>query len=86
MVVPSITTAPGPLVGMAEVAPTLGLLGLFLLAYALFARTFPMLSPRLAVVTLTNERSHGHGHEFGHEETPQDYALPKELDRREKGR
>jgi hypothetical protein len=86
MVVPSITTAPGPLVGVAEVAPTLGLLGLFLVAYALFARTFPMLSPRLALVTLTNERSHGHGHEFGHEEAPKDYALPKELDRREKGR
>jgi len=86
LVVPSITTADGPMFGVVELAPTLGLLGCFLLAYALFARTFPMVSPRLALAALVAERTHGHGHEFGHEETSKDYAMPSELDRREKHR
>jgi Ni/Fe-hydrogenase subunit HybB-like protein len=86
LVVPSVTTADGPVVGLPEIAPTLGLLGLFLVAYALFARNFPMVSPRLALVTLERERGHGHGHEFEHEDPSQDYALPKELDRRGKPR
>ncbi len=37
-----------PAFGFPEFGITLGFLGLFLLAYGLFARTFPMVSPRLA--------------------------------------
>lgn len=86
LVLPSVTTAAGPQVGIPEIAPTLGLLGLFLVAYALFARNFPMVSPRLALITLERERGHGHGHEFEHDEPSSEYALPKELDRRERPR
>jgi Ni/Fe-hydrogenase subunit HybB-like protein len=38
----------GPTFGLPEIGVTIGFLGLFLLAYGLFARTFPMVSPRLA--------------------------------------
>jgi hypothetical protein len=38
----------GPTFGLPEVGVTLGFVGLFLLAYGLFAGTFPMVSPRLA--------------------------------------
>ena len=86
LVLPSVSTAAGPQVGLPELGPTLGLLGLFLVGYALFARTFPMISPRLALITLERERGHGHGHEFEHEEPSQDYALPPELDRRDRPR
>jgi hypothetical protein len=85
LVVPSVTTG-APQFGLPELGPTLGFLGLFLLAYALFARNFPMLSPRLALIALTGERSHGHGHEFEHEEPSQDYALPAEMERRNRPR
>ncbi|MDH3497276.1 MAG: polysulfide reductase NrfD [Gemmatimonadota bacterium] len=37
-----------PAVGLPEIGISLGFLGLFLLAYGLFARAFPMVSPRLA--------------------------------------
>ncbi len=37
----------GPTFGLTEVGVTVGFLGLFLFAYGLFARTFPMVSPRL---------------------------------------
>jgi Ni/Fe-hydrogenase subunit HybB-like protein len=37
-----------PQMGLPEVAVSVGFLGLFLLAYGLFARAFPMVSPRLA--------------------------------------
>ncbi|HEX9727383.1 MAG TPA: NrfD/PsrC family molybdoenzyme membrane anchor subunit [Gemmatimonadales bacterium] len=43
---PSLVASP-PL-GLPEVGISVGFLGLFLLAYGLFARTFPMVSPRLA--------------------------------------
>jgi len=86
LVLPSVTVASGPQFGLPEFAPTVGLLGLFLVAYALFARTFPMVSARTAMWTMLQERGHGHGHEFGHEETSKDYALPTELDRRGKPR
>ncbi|HTK55955.1 MAG TPA: hypothetical protein VL295_03975 [Gemmatimonadales bacterium] len=85
LVVPSVTTG-APQFGHPELGPTLGLLGLFLLAYALFARNFPMLSPRLALITMEQERGHGHGHEFGHEEDSKDYALPTEMERRNRPR
>ena len=68
LVVPSVTTA-APMFGLPELGPTLAFLGLFLVAYALYARNFPMLSPRLALITLERERGHGHGHEFEHDET-----------------
>ena len=86
LVVPSLTTADGPTFGLVELGPTLAFLGLFLVAYALFARAFPMVSPRLALRTMEQERGHGHGHEFGHEEDSKDYALPAELDRRNRPR
>lgn len=37
-----------PAVGLPEIGISLGFLGVFLLAYGLFARAFPMVSPRLA--------------------------------------
>jgi hypothetical protein len=43
---PSLTEAPR--FGPPEIGVSLGFLGLFLLAYGLFARAFPMVSPRLA--------------------------------------
>ena len=47
LVQPSLTTE-GPAFGVPEFGITAGFLGLFLLAYGLFARAFPMVSPRLA--------------------------------------
>ncbi len=61
LIMPSIAEHNGPQLGMAEVGPTLVFLGLFLLAYGMFARTFPMISPRLAEITLHKEHA-GHGH------------------------
>lgn len=46
LVEPSFGTT--PLFGVPEIGITAGFLGLFLLTYGLFARTFPMVSPRLA--------------------------------------
>ena len=83
LVTPSVTQLAGPTFGIPEAGPLLGFLGFFLLAYGLFARTFPMVSPRLAVVTLTEERKHGHGEEFFHDERPRDFAMPPELERRD---
>ncbi len=39
----------GPTFGLPEIGVSVGFLGLFLLAYGLFASTFPMVSPRLLV-------------------------------------
>jgi hypothetical protein len=62
-------------------------LGLYLLCYALFARTFPMVSPRLAETTLDRERGHAiTAAEFEHEEEPKDYVPPELIERREKPR
>jgi hypothetical protein len=83
LVTPSVTEAAGPVFGLPEAGPLLALLGCFLLAYGLFARTFPMVSPRLATLTLTEERKHGHGEEFFHDEKPKDFAMPAELERRD---
>ncbi len=58
LVMPSITSAPGPTFGLVEASATLLVGGLFLFCYGLFGRTFPMLSPRLAEITLTREASH----------------------------
>jgi len=46
LVQPSLTEH-GPAFGLPEFGISFGFLGLFLLAYGLFARTFPMVSPRL---------------------------------------
>ena len=86
LVLPSVTTEPGPPAGIPEAGTLLLMLGLFLLCYGIFARMFPMVSPRLAMLTLQQERGHGHGHEFGHEEKAADYALPPELERRHEQR
>jgi Ni/Fe-hydrogenase subunit HybB-like protein len=89
LVLPSVTPLPGPTFGLPEVGPTLLFAGLFLLCYAIFARTFPMVSPRLAMVTLDRERGHTHPEvtaEFEHEEAPEDYVPPELIERRERPR
>ena len=60
LVTPSVTTEAGPVFGLPELGPLLAFLGCFLLAYGIFARTFPMVSPRLAMITLAKEREEGH--------------------------
>jgi hypothetical protein len=87
LVMPSVTALPGPTLGTPEAGPTLMFLGLYLLSYALFARTFPMVSPRLAEITLDRERGHALvSAEFDHEETPRDYVPPELIERRERPR
>jgi len=83
LVTPSVTPVAHPAFGMPEAGPLLLFLGGFLVCYAIFARMFPMISPRLATITLQQERKHGHEDEFLHEERPQDFAMPPELERRE---
>jgi Ni/Fe-hydrogenase subunit HybB-like protein len=83
LVTPSVTSLSGPAYGLPEAGPMLGFLGFFLLCYGVFARTFPMVSPRLALLTLMEERKHGHGEEFFHDEKARDFAMPAELDRRD---
>jgi hypothetical protein len=87
LVMPSVTALPGPKFETPEAGPTLLFLGLYLLAYALFARTFPMVSPRLARITLDRERGHAIvAAEFDHEEGPRDYVSPDLIERRERPR
>ncbi|HYF38386.1 MAG TPA: hypothetical protein VD930_01775 [Gemmatimonadales bacterium] len=87
LVMPSVTALPGPTVGRPELGPTLAFAGLFMLTYALFARTFPMLSPRLAEITLDRERGHAvTAAEFEHDEGPGDYVPDELLERRSRPR
>src|SRR5439155_21909496 len=89
LVMPSITPLPGPVFDLADAGPTLLFLGLYLLTYALFARTIPMISPRLAEITLERERRHASelvAAEFDHEEGPRDYVSPEAMERRGKPR
>ncbi len=87
LVMPSVTALPGPIVGVPEIGATLLFVGMYLLVYALFARTFPMISPRLAEITLGRERSHAVvGMEYDHEESPKDYVPPELIERRGKDR
>ncbi len=58
LITPSITLEAGPVFGVAELGPILLFLGLFLTCYAIFAKTFPMVSPRLAMITLEAEAAH----------------------------
>ncbi|HEY6807155.1 MAG TPA: hypothetical protein VI160_00090 [Gemmatimonadales bacterium] len=55
-VVPSINGGAGPRLGLPELAGGACFAGLFLLAYAWFARRYPMISPRLAADTLEREQ------------------------------
>jgi hypothetical protein len=87
LVMPSISPLPGPLFERHELGPTLLFAGLFLLTYAWFARTFPMLSLRLAEITLDRERGHAIvAAEFDHEEGPGDYVPDELLERRSRPR
>jgi hypothetical protein len=81
LIVPSVTALEGPAFGVPELGPTLAFTGLFLLSYAWFGRTFPMLSPRLAEITLNRELGH-HGVEvFDHEDADRDYVHEADLQR-----
>ncbi|HZN96435.1 MAG TPA: hypothetical protein VFB61_01735 [Gemmatimonadales bacterium] len=87
LVMPSVSPLPGPLFERHEAGPTLLFAGLFLLTYALFGRTFPMISPRLAEITLDRERGHATvAAEFDHEEGPGDYVADELLERRSRPR
>jgi hypothetical protein len=87
LVMPSVSPLPGPTFGVPELGPTALFAGLFLLTYGLFGRTFPMLSPRLAELTLDHERGHATAaSEFEHEEEPRDYVPPELLERRSRPR
>ncbi|HUL03677.1 MAG TPA: hypothetical protein VLV16_10655 [Gemmatimonadales bacterium] len=54
-VVPSLSAGRGPAIGVPEIGVTLLYFGLFLLAFAWFAKRYPLLSPRLAADTLERE-------------------------------
>jgi hypothetical protein len=58
LVTPSVTVEAGPVFGLPELGPLLLFLGAFLLAYGVFARMFPMVSPRLAAIALAKEAGH----------------------------
>jgi hypothetical protein len=73
LVLPSVTHLPGPKFATPELGPTLLMLGLFLLAYWVFAQRFPMISPRLAMITIDGERHHATS-AFEHDESESDYA------------
>jgi hypothetical protein len=82
LVLPSVTREDGPVFGIPELGPTMLFLGLFLLCYGIFARTLPMLSPRLAEQTIDGERGHAHSGEFLHEEGAADYIAAAAMERR----
>ncbi len=86
LVVPSITLLDGPAFGLPELGPTLLFAGMYFLAYALFARTFPMVSPRLAEITLHREVGHHVVEIFDHEDADRDYVHEADLERRHGGR
>ena len=87
LVMPSVSPLPRPVFHLPELGPTLLMAGLYLLSYALFARTFPMVSPRLAEITLDRERGHAVvAAEFEHEESPSDYVPAELIERRERPR
>jgi Ni/Fe-hydrogenase subunit HybB-like protein len=86
LIVPSVTAFNGPVLGLPEVGPTLLFAGLYLLAYALFARIFPMVSPRLAEITLTRELGHHAVEVFDHEDADRDFVHDVDLERRKGSR
>lgn len=58
LITPSITAESGPVFGLPEAGATAMFLGLFLLCYGLFAKTYPMVSPTRAMITLQGEAGH----------------------------
>jgi len=78
MVMPSVTALEGPAFGLPELGPTLLMLGLFLHAYGLFARAFPMVSPRLAEITVMAERHHAVEDFKDHDEKASDFLAEPE--------
>jgi hypothetical protein len=84
LIVPSVSEQAGPHFGVAEFAPTALMLGLFLLTFALFARTFPMISPRLAEITLNRELHHHEIEVFDHEDHDADYVHEADVERKPK--
>jgi hypothetical protein len=85
LVMPSVSALPGPQFRTPEAGSTLVFAGLFLLCYGLFGRSFPMLSPRLAEITLDRERGHA-AIEYDHEEGPEDYVSAEAVERRNRPR
>ena len=73
LVLPSVTHEPGPRFGLPELGPTLLLAGLFLLAYWYFSQRYPMVSPRLAMLTIEGEQHHLESM-FEHDESEGDYV------------
>ena len=73
LVMPSVTGLPGPAFGLPELGPTLLFAGLYFLASGLFARAYPMISPRLAEITIVAERHHAVEDHFDHEESARDF-------------
>jgi len=89
LVLPSVSPLPRPVFDLPEIGPTLLFIGLYLFSYALFARTFPMISPRLAEITLERERGHSSAlvsGDYDHEESAADYVSPESIERRDKPR
>jgi Ni/Fe-hydrogenase subunit HybB-like protein len=73
LVMPSVTREASPIFGLPELGPTLLLAGLFLLAYWFFTQRYPMVSPRLAMITVEGERHHLESM-FEHDESEKDYT------------
>ena len=81
MIIPSVSEENGPVFGMPELAPTALFLGLFLMTYALWARTYPMVSPRLAEITLDREVHHLEVEPFDHEDQERDFVHEEDLEK-----
>ncbi len=81
MVLPSVSELPGPVFGAPELGAVALLGGLFLLTNGLFARTFPMVSPRLSQITLDREVHHHEVEVYDHEDTDKDFVHEQDLDR-----
>ncbi len=73
LVMPSVTALDGPAFGLPELGPTLLMAGLFFYMYGRFARAFPMVSPRLAEITVTLERHHAVEDHYDHDERASDF-------------
>jgi hypothetical protein len=84
LIMPSVSELNAPHLGLGGIGATALLLGLFLLAYALFARTFPMISPRLAEITLQRELHHHEVETYDHEDHDEDYVHEGDLAKKPK--
>lgn len=73
LVLPSVTPHAGPVFGLPEFGATALYLGLFLVSYAFYAHTFPMISPGRAMTALDKEHHHVMS-DFDHEEGAGDFA------------